>query len=381
VGGAELLARDFALRSQGHPVVFVCLDALGAMGSDMRQAGFPVAVMNRRPGFDWQCVRQMAKFFRQQNVGLVHAHQYAPFFYSALPRIGGWKYPILFTEHGRDFPDYRRRKRVWANKLLLARDDRVIAVGQCVKEALIQYEGLHRDRVDVIYNGVDTARFNPLRPCRQRIRNELGVTDGTICIAQVARLNRLKDFATAVRSIAILRQSFRDFRYFIVGDGEERLSIERMIDQHQMRQHVMLLGNRKDIPQLLEAMDVFMLTSITEGIPLTLIEAMLGGVPCVATKVGGVPEVILDEVTGLLVAAGQPSELASKLLLLIQSQEMRRRIGAKGRDLALQCFNAQHMHEDYRRLYGSMIVNYARSLVEPSRSVFSWIPSYEKSKF
>ncbi|MEX2174073.1 MAG: glycosyltransferase, partial [Pirellulaceae bacterium] len=151
VGGAELLARQFAERARDEfDFVFVCLDSPGVMADELRADGFAVEVLGRRPGFDLACARRLLQVFRRYDVKLVHAHQYAPFFYSAIARLLGWrKLPIVFTEHGRDYPDFRRTKRVLANRCLLRASDRVIGVGECVRGALVANEGLRPERVEV----------------------------------------------------------------------------------------------------------------------------------------------------------------------------------------------------------------------------------------
>lgn len=109
VGGAELLSLQFAMQAvEDYRPVFVCLDSLGSIGGRLRDDGFDVEVVERRPGFDIGCALRVARIMLEQDVSLVHAHQYGPFFYSSLARLFGPRYPILFTEHGRDFPDFRR---------------------------------------------------------------------------------------------------------------------------------------------------------------------------------------------------------------------------------------------------------------------------------
>jgi glycosyltransferase involved in cell wall biosynthesis len=355
VGGAELLAKQFALTFSGtiRPV-FLCLDAIGTIGVQLRDQGFEVEVVERRPGFDHRCARHISQFMREQNVQLVHAHQYAPFFYSSLARLFGTSYPIVFTEHGRDYPDYRRSKRVWANKLLLRRHDRVVAVGECVRTALIEHEGLPSNRVAVVYNGVDASPFDFNRQDRRQVRNELGLSDSQVAVVQVARLNRLKDYGTAIRAVAALGKTSPNVHLFIVGEGEECNAIANLIQELNLQQRITMLGMRADVPRLLQGMDIFLLTSISEGIPLTLIEAMLSQLPCIATRVGGIPEVILDGETGMMAEVGHPSELAMHIQHLAHSLPDRVRMGARGRNRALDFFTASRMFSQYELIYAQL---------------------------
>lgn len=353
VGGAEILARQFAERARDEfEFVFACLDSAGLMADELRQAGFAVENLARRPGFDLACVRRLANLCRRHHVAAIHAHQYAPFFYSALARTLAWReMPIVFTEHGRDYPDYRRSKRVLANRWILGRRDRVVGVGECVRQALIENEGLSPNRIEVIYNGIDVARYAGHANERQAVREHLGLADDHVAIIHVARLNRLKDHPTAIRAMSLLASRFPQARMLIVGDGEERQTIESLVAELGLSQQVQLLGTRRDIPALLAAADVFLLSSVSEGIPLTLIEAMAAGLPCVSTAVGGTPEVVADGQTGLLTPAGNPEQLADKLATLLTDENLRQRLGAAGKQRCRESFGDEQMHAAYRQVY------------------------------
>jgi glycosyltransferase involved in cell wall biosynthesis len=311
--------------------------------------------MGRRPGFDIACAARLASFFRRESVAIVHAHQYGPLLYSSLARLPARRIPILFTEHGRDFPDYRRWKRVLANRLLLTDKDRFVAVGRQVRNALIQFEGLPQDRVQVVHNGRDLRQFAPKQSIRFQIRNELGLRHDAFVIIQVARLNRLKDHATALRAMSRLATQSLDTVLLIVGDGEERQSIQQTIRNLGLTGSVHMLGERSDVSKLLQAADTFLLSSISEGIPLTLIEAMATGLPCVATHVGGVPEVVDDGESGLLAEAGDDHQLAQQLVRLAKQPELRRQMGHAARAKVVSSFDETSMHQTYRHLYRKMV--------------------------
>ena len=356
VGGGEVLARAFALQHErDFRPVFALLDDIGSLGQELKDAGYTVEVISRRPGFDWRCGRRLREFFRRHRVALVHAHQYAPLFYSALARLPGMPLPILFTEHGRDYPDYRRWKRALANRFLFGRRDRFVGVGQCVRRALIDYEGLPADRVEVIYNGSDLAAYDPLRGERDTVRRELSLAADEIAIVQVARLNRLKDHATAIRAMQRLRSAAPRARLLLAGEGEERPAIERLIGELGVSDCVRLLGTRRDVPRLLQGAEIFLLTSVSEGIPLTLIEAMATGLPCVATRVGGVPEVVQDRHTGRLAAPQDHAAIAGLLAELAAQPAQRQALGKAGLERARQLFDHGQMHARYGSAYRQMI--------------------------
>lgn len=356
IGGAEVLARQFAqsLQEQFRPV-FACLDSQGTLGDALRRDGVPICVLGRRPGIDVRCAWRLRRWLKEQKVSLIHAHQYTPFFYSALARTATGRTPILFTEHGRHHPDHRSSRRVWANRLLTRSGDRIVAVSEHVREALIANEGFAPNRVSVIQNGVSEEVFHADAAVRCDVRRELGFGDNDEVVIQVARLNRLKDHATAIRAIGTLRSTRPNVRLLLAGDGELRRELESLVAELELGHFVRFLGTRNDVPRLLQAADVFLLSSISEGIPLTLVEAMLTGVPCVATRVGGVPEVIRDEVDGLLANAGDAAQLSDQLRRLLDDGAFRRRIARNGTERARSQFGAGAMISQYEHVYHEML--------------------------
>lgn len=358
VGGAEVLAVRLAERLKDSTrFVFVCLDELGTLGDSLRDEGLPVHVLHRRPGLDWSCVRRFRAILRTERVDMIHAHQHAPFFYSALSRLGRSAPPILFTEHGRHHPDHPGLKRRLANRLLLRPRDRIVAVGEAVRSALIHNEGLPAHRVSVAYNGIPIDRFDRTFSTEERAeaRREMGVELDNLLLIQVARLDYLKDHATALRVLRRLADRAPEARLALVGEGPEESAIRALIVELGLEGRVRALGLRKDVPRLLAAADVALLTSVSEGIPLTLIEAMAAGLPVVSTNVGGVAEVVVDRLTGLLAPSGDDDALAEAVASLADDPEARRRMGALGRERARELFSDSRMHDEYHTHYEAMI--------------------------
>jgi glycosyltransferase involved in cell wall biosynthesis len=356
VGGAEVLAARLARRLAGpFRFVFACLDEVGPLGEELRTEGFQVVLVGRKPGLDWRCPVRLARLLDAERVDVIHAHQYTPFFYGMAARVGGAsRRPILFTEHGRHQPDYPRPKRMIANRLLLSRRDRVVGVGGAVRQALIVNEGLPSRRVGVLYNGIDVDAFAAAANTsgsRTDARQTLGVGPDDFVLLQVARLDYLKDHATALRTLAGVLPQLPNARLVLVGDGPERPAIEATIRDLNLGDAVRLAGQRGDVDRLLPAADLFLLSSTSEGIPLTVIEAMAAGLPVVATDVGGLREVVDDDRTGLLAPAKGDTALAEHVLRLAADPDLRRTMGIAGRARAKQYFDESRMADEYRRNY------------------------------
>lgn len=356
VGGAEMLAARLGRRLRDDfRSVFFCLEQVGTLGEQLRAEGFAVCVVGRRPGLDWRCTWRLSRLMRRAGVDLLHAHQYAAFFYGVTARQLYRRPPVLFTEHGRTFPDYRRPRRVLANRLLLARRDRVVAVGEAVRQALIDHEGIPPPRVGVIYNGVAVPSATPTAEDRAAARRALGAGPNDFVLLQVARFDPLKDHATAVRAAEVAARSRPDVRLVLVGEGPDLPRIQDLVRQRRLGAVVRFLGLRGDVPRLWAGADAALLSSASEGIPLTLLEAMAARLPVVATKVGGVSEVVEDGRTGLLAPAGDDEALARQVLRLAEDAPLRRELGEAGRRRAEEHFDEERMLGDYRRLYHEML--------------------------
>lgn len=354
--GAEVLAADLSrqLRDR-YEFIFLCLDAVGALGQRLQSEGFKVVNLARKPGLDLATVRRLRRLARQHRIALLHAHQYSPFSYAAMARFPTARPRILFTEHGRHYPDVRKPKRVVANKLLLRPADHVTAVGQFVKRALVDREGLPAKRIDVIHNGIDPDRFGDASAdARQVVRAELAIPPGAPIVLQIARFHPVKDHTTALHAFARARQTVDRAHLVLAGDGPQRHIIEKLVADLRIQSHVHLLGVREDIPRLLAAADVFMLSSLSEGISVTLLEAMAAGLPVVATAVGGNAEVVEHGRTGLLSPRQDATTLAHNLTAMLSHAILRQRMGAAGRKRLEARFTQQQMHDAYAAVYHRM---------------------------
>lgn len=356
VGGAEVLAARLARQLRDYyRFVFVCLDELGSLGEELQREGFRVEVLGRQPGLDWRCPVRLAKILRQERADVLHAHQYTPFFYGMVGRLLCSRPAVMFTEHGRHQPDYPRPKRMFANRLLLTRRDRVVGVGGAVQQALVDNEGIPPDRISVIYNGVDLQTFSGERSHREVVRAELGFQPTDFVIFQVARLDYLKDHLTAIRAFDHVVREYPDAWLVLVGEGPELPKIQALVKEKNLTERVRFLGLRKDVPRLLAAADLFLLTSVSEGIPVTLIEAMAASIPIVSTNVGGVSEVVEDGKTGLLARSGDDASLAEKTLRVASDPRLAQQMGQAGHERAKSLFSEAQMHSGYVRLYQEML--------------------------
>ena len=350
VGGLESMVCELCrgLRARGHEPEVCCYDALGAYAEDLRGRGVCVHLLRRRPGVDWGYAFRLARLVRGRAVDLVHAHNATAWFYGAWAAFLARR-PLVYTEHDRSFPP---PPRIQALHRLLARLTRaVVAVSGEVADNLRRYEGI--DDVRVIPNGVDGHRFRPASEGeRSARRRALGLGEGEVVLGTVGRLDPLKDHRLLIEAVTGLEGSWR---LLVVGDGPLRAELERLVQERSLGGRVVFLGERRDVPELLRAMDAFVLPSRSEGLPMALLEAMACGLPVVATRVGGIPEAVREGEGGLLCDPGDSGGLRDALCRLISDPPLRRRLGRGARVAFERRFSLQRMVEGYERLYLSLL--------------------------
>ncbi|MFK7790213.1 MAG: glycosyltransferase [Phycisphaeraceae bacterium] len=359
--GAEVLAaalsRDLRDRFE---FVFLCLDGLGPLADELADDGFTVEALDRKPGLDRALSKRLRERLDHHRIELIHAHQYTPFFYSALSRgVFQNTPPILFTEHGRHVPDNPSLKRRLANKLLLKPADRITAVSQSVKHALVKNEGLPRDRIAVVHNGIDPGPApgsDIVEDEKRKARTLLNIDNDRPVVMQVARFHSVKDHATALRAWSIVHQQIPGALLVFVGDGPERNNLETLTAELELQDAVRYLGSVDNARQLIPAADVCMLTSLSEGLSVTLLEAMAAGKPIVATDVGGNPELVTHGETGLLAPSRDPEAIADCITQLLPNAPYANlTLGKAGRERLLKAFTAERMHKLYADHYESLI--------------------------
>lgn len=338
-GGLERLLVEFGRNRNGErfETSFVALEGTGRPADDLRRQGHHVECVADDVSGKIARLRRLTQIFQDGQFDIVHTHNTLPHFYGALAaRMAG--IPVVVnSQHGRGCGNGWKAKLQFrlANRL----SDRVVGVSEDAAELCRRDDTRSAHRTIAIWNGVDLDRFEYHGPAAQPIA------------ISVARLSPEKDFATLIRAVWILVKDCPEFRLKIVGDGAERSKLEGLVDELNLNDHVEFLGERSDISELLSQAGFFVSSSRTEGISLTLLEAMAVGLPVVTTRVGGNPEIVVDGKTGRLVAAESPEELALAMRDLLKEREAWPVFGELGRQRVEQHFNVRSMVRQYEDLY------------------------------
>jgi len=333
--------------------VVVCMTTEGPMRERLRP-GVEVLALGKRRGHDVRAFVRLTGTLRRLRPRIVHSRNWAAFDAVVAARLAGVPF-VIHGEHGREMsdPHGRLRRRNRARRLLAPLVSRFITVSEDLRRWLIQEVRLPAARITTIHNGVDLSRFGDLE--RQTARLRIGLSGDAPVVGTVGRLDPVKDQAGLVRAFATVLKAHPGAMLVIAGDGPCRTDLVRLIAELGVADRVRLLGARSDVPTVLAAMDVFVLPSVAEGISNTILEAMASGLPVVATRVGGSPELIEDGVGGALVPAQDPSALAGALTAYLDEPGLRTLHGKCARQRATERFGLERMCDAYAGVYRDLL--------------------------
>lgn len=347
-GGTERLVIELIRRLHDQvPMAVCCLDEPGRWAAEVTQLHVPLQSLGRRPGFHPSLGRSIARLAREHRASIVHCHHYSPFVYGCLARLWQPGLTVVYTEHGRlsdANPSPRRRV---ANQILGRIPRAVYAVSENLRQHMID-EGLDSGVVGVIYNGIEPGSV-PSGPARLRVRQQLGVGDEVVVVGTIARLDPVKDLGTLIRAIDAVPASV-PILLMVVGDGPERGALESLARECDHPARVRFVGQRDDAREWLTGCDAYVNSSVSEGVSLTILEAMAARLPVVATRVGGTPEVV-DDTCGVLVPARHPGAITEVLTAIAGNRGRSRQLGDAGRARVEAKFSLGRMVQEYRDVY------------------------------
>jgi glycosyltransferase involved in cell wall biosynthesis len=346
-GGAEQLlagcVRHLSTDRYDVEVAYV-LPWKDALVPDLEAAGIPVHCIGSGTGRDPRWVFRLRKLVAERRYDLIHTHMPVP---AVAARVVLRKPAptLVHTEHNL-WSRYRKPTR-WANSLTYPRNTAVIAVSQAVADEIDQNRlgGRERDRLTVIHHGID----RPEQPTGDRsdARARLGLPSDAFVVGSVGNLTPKKDQRTLVDAIGLLRREVPTARLVLIGAGPLETELRAHVKQRGLDDVVLLAGSRGDVRELLPGFDAFSLSSRQEGLPVSVMEAMVAGLPIAATAVGGLPEMIDDGTDGLLVPAGDAPALAGAIGRIAKEPGLAERLatGARRRSSEFDAATAQRQIE------------------------------------
>ncbi len=351
VGGAQTVLYELLKnidRNRFDPAVACLFNGNGKTAESIRQLNIPVFDAGMRHKADFEALRRLYLIIRNSHPVILHSHLFhANQTARMLGRLAGS--PVIVNCEHTSAMESEWRYRV--NRLTIGLADRVVAVSASVQEFCTVHIHLPASKLVLIRNGI--AIPDKTLPTQRESRQMFNLPEEVDLIGTIGRLDPIKGYSYLLEA---LKQIDPDACLVIVGDGPEREHLQAHACRLGIKERVFWMGSVQDIWSILPAFDLFVLPSLREGLPVTLLEAMAAGLPVVATQVGGVPEVILDGITGILLPAGNPQALAEAIQRLLTKPGLCMEMGRSGRERVRDDFSVEQMVQKTQALYEDLLV-------------------------
>jgi glycosyltransferase involved in cell wall biosynthesis len=353
VGGAEEMVLNLVRRlpDRFEPSV-CCIHEAGPIGEEIARSGRRVSVLGLNPGLKrpWDLMR-IRQHLNAAGPHIVHTFLLTASLYGRLAAILA-RVPIVI---GTEVNVYARKRRhhAVAERLLMAGTDRVVVSAESVRDFYVRQVHADADKVEVIYNAVDFSQGESTVP-RNAMREALGLPLDAPVVGIIARLTEQKGHRFLFEALAAT-SGLAHVHLLVVGDGDLRDALHRDVERRGLARRVHFVGARRDLGNLLGAMDVFAMPSLWEGLPLSLVLAMSANVPVVATRVAGIPEVVDEGRTGLLVNPGDVPDLGGALACLVGDDALRQRLACNARAAVLPRFGVDTYVSAVTQLYDRLL--------------------------
>ena len=354
-GGAEVLLRDLSSGLLAHDMqVSVCYNTSGPIAQQIEAAGIPVTRLPRFARVDpyllWQTYRQIKKL----KPDIVHTHLFKSDFHGRLAaRMAGVPVVISTLHNCHNWAKNPVLGGIYGANARLA--DHVIAVSDEVRDYAVEHIHVDPKKLSTIANAVPLSRFGRDAAARNSVRAEFGISSGAPLVGIIARLTEQKDHDNFLHAAKIILRDQPEAKFLVVGEGPLAESLKALSLSLGIDRSVMFCGNRSDIPAVMSALDVLVFSSRWEGLPVALLEGMASSLPVVSTRVGGVPGVIQNGETGVLVPPADSQSLADACLLLIKDPALREKMGQAGNIHVRANYGMDGMVEKIANLYRSLL--------------------------
>jgi len=295
-------------------------------------------------------------FIKRNNIEIVHTHSSKAGILGRLAARLAKVGVIIHTVHGWSFNDYQTRVErlffIWLERLSARFSDKLVVVSYYDRQKGLDNHIGKENKYRFIRYGVDYTEFNIKD---QNIREELGINPKDLAVGMIACFKPQKSPRDFIRLAFLTKRILPDARFLLVGDGALRKKIEKLIHKFNLEKQIILAGWRKDIPRILSAIDVFVLTSLWEGLPISVLEAMASSKPVITTHTGGVAEIIIEGESGFMVPPGDTNKMSEKLAILLKDKNLRTQMGQNAKDSLDSNFTITNMIRSNENLYEELI--------------------------
>jgi glycosyltransferase involved in cell wall biosynthesis len=354
LGGTEQVIRQLIenMPSDKTEHHIFCLDGeVKELGQLLISKGVFIHSFTRKKGFDVSLVWHLRRLIIKEHYDILHCHQYTPYVYGVFASIFK-RSKVVFTEHGRFYPEVVKPKRKFINPLLSLFTSKITAISKATAKAVVDFEYMPQHKVQVVYNGLklDADKLKKSHYIED-LKDSLKAPQSAFVFGTIARLDPIKNHTMLIAAFAELCKKHDNLYLVIIGDGPMMTELRKLVADLNMEKNVVLTGFVVEPQKYLLAMDVFLLPSFSEGTSMTLLEAMACGVPPIVTKVGGNPEIVENDVSGLIVESDVQHELVSAMSKLLVDQRLRLKISEAAVERFKSTFKESHMVNNYMKIY------------------------------
>jgi len=354
VGGLERVVESIALglNKNKYEVQVWCLSRGGAIAEELVRKKMLVKIIRMSSYHNPIQVIKLSRLLRLSKIDIVHTHGYFGGTFGRLAAILAGT-PAIFVHVHTSYFEFKKRN-ILVDKILSYFTNKIISVSEATKEFICNFEGINPKKVCVIYNGAGPKRISKKKMTVDR--NFFGFSKDDFVIVTVASLVKNKGHLIIIDAIKSVLKKNSNIKLLIIGDGPLKNELEEYVIDCQLALHICFAGIRKDVYTLLNLADLFILSTIErEGLGVSIIEAMSMGVPVIGTSIGGIPELIKNQVNGLLVPPGNSYELAVAIERLVADKDLRRKMVKQGKKMYEQKFTAVKMVKQIELLYDGLV--------------------------
>lgn len=352
-GGAETVVLHLARNlDRSRFSTKVLLLKTGWLQKELEASGIETVIIPSRRAWDLGFLIKFVRFVREFKPAIIHSHLPGANLYSCL--VGYLtRTPVITTYHGELFlpgsPDNHAGIKHWLVRKLASR---IVLVADYLRHDFVNIAHFPASKLSVIYNGIPIGGSDSSFDLDSKWAS-LGLKPDDLVVGIVANFRPPKGYKYFIDAARIVHRELPGVKFLVVGqgEGEIRQAVETAVEDYGLQNSVMLLGFRSDVPELLRVIDLFVLSSISEGLPLSAVEAMAASKPVVATNVGGLAELVANGKSGFLVPPADATALAEKILVILKDRSLRECMGKAGREIAVTTFSLEGMLAGYQELY------------------------------
>ncbi len=355
IGGAEVLLLNTCRKMEGFGYsIHICsLTDKGVLGPEFENMGIPIYTLNIDPYvYNIRGLFHLIRLIRKIKPHIVQTHIYPA---NTLGRAAAFiaNVPVVIaTEHG--LYRWKKKRQFVIDRVLALISDKIIVVSNAAKKHIHRSSKIPLNKLQTIYNFIDTEPFRP-KQTRSAMRHELGLFPQDLVIGSVGRMVKAKGYGVLIQAVEALIAEGQEVKLVLVGDGLHLETLKKIARDYRMESHCIFTGYRRDVADMLNIMDIFVLPTLEEGFGMSIIEAFLLKLPVIATRVDAIPEIIEDGVNGLLVPPNNGKELKAAIYRLIQNKTLSATLGFNGFETVSKRFSSDIQVNVLDQFYRSLL--------------------------